>query len=125
MNTMNPQDRRQAAEDALEALGPERSRHQRLSVQCPRSHHLAAVYETDAGLVYYAIEGPHAHGSRDRVDTAHHGGDRGTEHIDMLAGDAMSDDGLPAWCDCGTYTLSRSELLEQAASGPPKTVHVP
>jgi hypothetical protein len=120
----SPESRRQAAAEALAALGVQRSEHQALSVQCPRSHHLAAVYKTDAGLVYHAIEGPHAHGSRDRVDTGHHGTPSGTEYVDFLAGDSLSDDGLPAWCDCGPYTLSRSELLE-AAAGPPRTLHVP
>ncbi|MEZ5186221.1 MAG: hypothetical protein R2720_10785 [Candidatus Nanopelagicales bacterium] len=120
----NPDTRRQRAAEALAALGMHRSDHQRLSVQCARSHHLAGVYETDAGLVYAAIEGPHAHGSRDRVDTAHHGGPRGTEYADMLAGDAMSDDGLPAWCDCGSHTLSRAGLLSEVESGS-RTVHIP
>lgn len=117
MDQMTPDTRRQIAADALATLGMHRGDHQRLSVQCSRSHHLAAVFETGAGLVYQAIEGPHAHGSRDRVDTAHHGGPRGTEYVDLLVGDPMSDDGLPAWCDCGPHTLSRSALLEEAASG--------
>ena len=77
MNTMDPQDRRQAAEDALEALVQTVrgiSGWRAVSAQSPSCR----GYET---LGLYAIEGPHAHGSRDRVDTAHHGGDRGTEHI--------------------------------------------
>lgn len=125
MDRMNPDTRRKMAAQALAALGPQRGDHQRLSVQCSRSHHLAGVYETPVGLVYHAIEGPRAHGSRDRVDTAHHGGSKGTSFDDLLAGDEMSDDGLPAWCECGRYTLSRSDLLEEAASGPAKTVRVP
>ena len=124
MNQATSERRWRIAADALALLGTQRSEHQRLSVQCPHSHHLAAVYETEAGLVYHAIEGPHAHGSKDRIDTPHHGGPRGTEHVDLLAGGPMSDDGLPAWCDCGPHTLSRSELLEEAAAGP-RTVRVP
>lgn len=124
MSQTTSERRRRIAADALALLGTQRSEHQRLSVQCPHSHHLAAVYETEAGLVYHAIEGPHAHGSKDRIDTAHHGGPRGTEHVDLLAGDPMSDDGLPAWCDCGPHTLSRSELLKEAAAGQ-RTVRVP
>jgi hypothetical protein len=117
MNQTTSADRRRIAADALAGLGAHRTDHQRLNVQCPRSHHLAAVYETQAGLVYHAIEGPHAHGSKDRLDTAHHGGPRGAEFVDLLAGDAMSDDGLPAWCDCGPRTLSRAALLKEAESG--------
>jgi hypothetical protein len=124
MNQATSERRRRIAADALALLGTQRSEHQRLSVQCPHSHHLAAVYETEAGLVYHAIEGPHAHGSKDRIDTAHHGGPRGTEYVDLLAGGPMSDDGLPAWCDCGTHILSRSELLKDAAAGQ-RTVRVP
>jgi hypothetical protein len=113
--TMNPTpDRQERAAQALAALGSHRSQKRRLNVQCPRSHHVAAVYETDEGLVYCAIEGPHAHGSKDRVDTAHHGGSRGTEYVDLLVGDLLVDDALPAWCDCGPWTLSRAQLLEQA-----------
>jgi hypothetical protein len=84
-------------------------------VQCPNSHHVAAVYETEEGLVYYSIEGPHAHGSKDRIDTAHHGGSRGSEYVDLLVGDPLDDDALPAWCDCGPWTLSRANLVEQSS----------
>lgn len=125
MNQTTSGRRRQVATDALAVFGKQRSEHQRLSVQCAHSHHLAAVYETEAGLVYHAIEGPHAHGSKDRIDTAHHGGPRGTEYVDLLAADPMSDDGLPAWCDCGPHTLSRSDLLKAAADGEVRTVRVP
>ena len=111
------EDRRRIAVDALSTLGSHRADHQRLNVQCSRSHHLAGVYETDAGLVYLAIKGPHAHGRKDRADTSHHGGPRGTEHVDLLVGGPMSDDALPAWCDCGAHTLSRADLLSRAASG--------
>lgn len=114
---MSSQDRRRRAGQALADLAGPRSEHQRCSVQCAASHHLAAVYETGAGLVYHSVEGPHSHGSKDRVDTAHHGGPRGREYVDLLVGDAMSDDGLPAWCDCGPHTLSRAQLLADVAAG--------
>jgi hypothetical protein len=125
MNPTTSEHRRQVAADALAVFGKQRSEHQRLSVQCAHSHHLAAVYETEAGLVYHAIEGPHAHGSMDFVDTAHHGGPRGTEYVDLLSAGPMADDGLPAWCDCGPHTLSRSDLLKAAADGEVRTVRVP
>lgn len=120
---LNPDDRRRSAAHALTELGEHRSDRLVLNVQCSRSHHLAAVFETADGLVYEALEGPHAHGSLDYVDTAHHGGSRGSRFIDLLAGDPYSDDGLPAWCDCGPYTLSRSMLQELARTG--GTVRVP
>ena len=116
--------RQYLAETALASLGKQRSERQRLSVQCTHSHHLAAVYETKAGLVYHAVEGPHAHGRKDFVDTAHHGGPRGTEFVDLLVGEVASSDALPAWCDCGPHSLSRSDLLAAAADGRIHTVRV-
>ncbi|MBC6445893.1 hypothetical protein [Actinokineospora xionganensis] len=53
---------------AVAALRPHRGDHRRLSVRCPRSHHVAAVYDTSAGAVCIATTGPHAHGSKDFVD---------------------------------------------------------
>ena len=105
-------------------LGKTRGEHQRLSVQCRHGHHVAAVYDTSAGLVFRALTGPHAHGSKDFVDTAHHGADRGTAYVDLLAPGPMAEDGLPAWCDCGSWTLSRRELIGQVRAGD-RTVHLP
>lgn len=102
--------RRRKASDALSALGSRRSDNRKLSLQCPRSHHVAAVYDTEAGLVYSTATGQHAHGSRDFVDTAHRGGRHGAEYVDLLNGGPMVDDELPAWCECGPRTLSRAEL---------------
>ncbi|MGH3518628.1 MAG: hypothetical protein ACRDQ7_14660 [Haloechinothrix sp.] len=104
--------RRRKAREALSALGSHRSDRRKLSIQCSRSHHVAFVYDTEAGLVYSTVTGPHAHGSRDFVDTAHHGGRRGAEYVDLLEAGPMVDDELPAWCECGPRTLSRSELDE-------------
>ena len=115
------QERRTTARAALEALGSHRSHGRLLNVQCAHSHHLAEVYDTPSGLVYRALSGPHAHGSKDRIDVAHHAAHRGTEYVDLLVPD--TDDGLPAWCDCGTHTLSRAALIEEAA-GHPHTVRV-
>ena len=118
MSMGTSQERQAKAKEALESLGIHRSDHQQLSVQCSRSHHLAAVYRTSAGMVYHAVAGPHAHGSKDRIDTAHHASTRGTDYVDLLIADPMSDDGLPAWCDCGTHTLSRADLIEESAASP-------
>lgn len=112
------------AQEALDALGNDLADHQRLSVQCRHSHHVAAVYDTAVGLVYRSLTGPHAHGSRDFVDTAHHAAHRGHAYVDLLPAGPMAEDGLPAWCDCGSWTLSRSELLAQVGAGN-RTVHLP
>ena len=114
--------RHQAAHRAIDALAGDLADHQRLMVQCPRSHHVAAVYETDAGLVYRATTGPHSHGSRDRVDVAHHSSSHG-EYVDLLAASPTVDDVLPASCSCGPWSLSRSQLLSDIRSGH-RTVHL-
>lgn len=108
---------REAARKSLHALGSHRADARRLSVRCGRSHHVAAVYATPAGLVYTSVTGRHAHGSRDRVDQPHHGAARGTEQVEMLEGDALADDALPASCECGPRVLSRADLLRALADG--------
>lgn len=115
--------RRHLAAEALGRLGATRGDHQVLSVQCGRSHHLAAVYDTDDGPVYVAVTGPHAHGARDRVDTAHHGGARGTQHVDLLRAGGSEPETFPAWCDCGPRTLARADLLD-ALSSQVRTLHL-
>ena len=111
------QERQDRASRALAALQPQAGEHQRLSVQCRRAHHLAAVYKTGDGLVYEARTGPHSHGSKDFIDTGSRGSRGGERYVDLLVGDAGSEDALPAWCDCGPRTLSRRELLEQVRLG--------
>jgi hypothetical protein len=94
-----------------------------LEVLCADSHRVAAVYDTSAGLVYATTIGPHAHGSRDFVGTEQRQGCRGKEYTDLLRGDALVDDGLPAWCGCGPRTLSRAELTA-AVSDHRRHLHV-
>ena len=115
--------RRQAARAALDVLGSHRGDRQRLGVQCPRSHHVAFVYDTEAGPVFWARTGPHAHGSKDFVDTGHHGAER-AEYVDLLEAARGADDTLPAWCDCGPQTLSRSALLGTVHAGE-RMLHLP
>lgn len=59
---------------------------------------------------------PHTHGSRDFVDTAHHGDSHGTEYVDLLEATEFEDDTLPARCACGAHTLSRRELRDAVRS---------
>lgn len=116
--------RTRLATEALASLGRPRQEHQRLSVQCPHGHHVAAVFDTEVGLVVRTLTGPHAHGSKDRVDTAHHGATRGQEYVDILDPGSTVDDVLPAWCDCGPRSLSRAELRRQVRPGQ-HTWHLP
>ncbi len=112
-------DRRAAAQAAITALDGPLSVHRKLDVRCRRSHHVAAVYEADGALVYSATVGPHGHGSRDRVDTGHAASSRGRGHTDLLdtSGDPMSDDSIPASCECGPRMLSRAALLASMEQG--------
>ncbi|WP_191279654.1 hypothetical protein [Nocardioides flavus (ex Wang et al. 2016)] len=65
---------------------------------------------------------PGSHGSKDRIDTGHHGSPSGAELVDLL--DAPeAEDALPAWCDCGPRTLSRTALLAHLRDGT-RTVHL-
>lgn len=116
-------DRRNIAHAALEELGGGRSDSLRLEVLCANSHRVAAVYDTPAGLVYTTTTGPHAHGSRDFVGTEQRQGCRGKEYADLLRGEALVDDALPAWCGCGPRSLSRAELAA-AVSGHRRHLHV-
>lgn len=107
---------RMVARAALAALGGRRGEHLRVEVSCACSHRVAAIYDTSAGPVYVAVTGPHAHGARDFVDTAHHGGRRGREYVDLLRTPA-ADDALPAWCECGPRTVSRAAVLAALTAG--------
>ncbi len=103
--------RQRRAQEALDALGEGRATAELMSVQCHRSHHVAAVYETGVGPVIVTHPGSHGHGSKDFVDTGHHGAPR-AEHLDLL--DAGREEaGVPAWCDCGPVVLDRGDLLDR------------
>lgn len=79
-----------------------------LHVQCSRSHHLAKVFDTDAGLAYQATVHGHAHGHRDRIDDPHGAGE--VHHWSDLLDADPADDALPAWCECGQRMLSRAAV---------------
>ncbi len=109
-------ERREKARAALDALGAERAAHERLSVQCRRAHHLAEVYDTAAGPVILTRPGPHAHGSKDFVDTGHHAAPR-AERADLLRAEPGPGDDLPAWCDCGPVELARGLVWTALGDG--------
>ncbi|QGF23062.1 hypothetical protein [Raineyella fluvialis] len=111
--------REQIARGAFEALGPSPSQKAVLQVQCNSAHHLAGVYATDAGRVYHSVLHSTSHGRKDFVDTGHHASQRGTDWFDLLDAVPGADvpDELPAGCECGPYTLSRAQLVQQIADG--------
>lgn len=118
MNTkeISPSERRRIARTAVDGLSPQRTDQALVRVTCPSSHRVATVYRTPEGPVFVSGTGPHAHGSRDRVDTAHHGDSQGSEYVDLLEATEFEDDTLPARCGCGAHTLSRKELKEAVHS---------
>ena len=106
----SPSERHVVARHALDDLGNERDDHALVRVRCGRSHHVAAVFDTAVGPVFESLVGPHAHGDRDFVDTAHHGNLHGTPYVDLLDAGRFADDLVPAHCECGRHELSRSEM---------------
>jgi len=112
--SMSREHRDVVARKAFAALGASPSEKATLQVACGRSHHLAAVYETGEGLVYHTILKTKAHGDKDLYDSGHHASRLGVDWFDLLdagVGPAV-DAALPAGCECGPYTLSRSDLLD-------------
>lgn len=120
---MSPTQRGAHARSAVEQLGGAARDQVRLQVHCAQSHHLARVIDTPEGLVYAATVHGHGHGSRDRVDVGHHGDRRPHPWYDLLDVSGMSaDDGLPAWCDCGSRSLSRAAVLGWVRAGERRVV---
>ncbi|MFD4180647.1 hypothetical protein [Rhodococcus sp. NPDC058514] len=113
--TVPPSERRRIARTAVDSLGGQRSDHALVRVTCPASHHVATVYRTEEGPAVVS-GGPHTHGSRDFVDTAHHGDNLGSEFVDLLEASEFEDDALPVRCACGSRTLSRQELQQAVRS---------
>lgn len=69
-----------------------------------------------------AATGRHSHGKRDRVDTPHRGTSSSGVWTDLLEAAAFADDTFPAWCDCGPWTLSRSDLAAWITGGERRVV---
>lgn len=113
--------RRQAAEAAWTVLPHGGRDSVRLRVHCAQGHHVAAVYDTEAGMVYVAVIGAHSHGDRDRYDELHRAHKPG-HWFDLLDEAAYVDDALPAWCECGHRTLSRKALLTWMEAGEHRVV---
>ncbi|MDD7942438.1 hypothetical protein PHK61_28890 [Actinomycetospora lutea] len=86
-------------------------------MQCARNHHVAEVYEAEDALVVLTSTGPRAHGRRDFVDAPHGAAHHGTRLVDDLDAGPDTDDDLPAACECGPRTLSRSDLLTAVRRG--------
>lgn len=116
LNTeLKPAGRKLLAQCALDGLGSSRDNHTLLRVRCGCSHHVAVVVDTGAGPVFESHIGPHAHGNRDFIDTAHHGSTHG-RYIDLLDADRFADDYVPAYCECGAHQLSRAQMQRAIAT---------
>ena len=115
--------REKTASRAFEALGQNPSDNLVLMVQCPHSHHLAAIYDTAAGHVYHSVLHAVSHGRKDYEDLGHHASRLGRDWFDLLdvADPAVSDD-LEAGCECGPYSLSRQQLIQQIADGEKRVI---
>lgn len=116
--------RAQIARRAFEALGRSPSQKSVLVVQCASAHRLAAVYATEAGRVYHSVLHSKSHGRRDRADVGHHASRNGSDWFELLDADAdlSASDELVAGCECGPYTLSREQLIQQIADGQTRVI---
>lgn len=112
-------ERERAARAAFEHLGHNPSEYTRLQISCGRNHHIATIYDTDIGTIFRSVTHAHSHGKRDRFDGGHNGEHLGKPWYDILnPGDgAHIDDAMPAGCECGPYTLSRSLLIQHIVDG--------
>lgn len=119
----NYETRAEIARKGFEALGPSPSQHLRLMVQCPHSHHVAAVYDTEVGRVFHSVTHAVSHGRKDYPDVPHHAARKaarlGSDWFELLDAepDASVSDELEAGCECGPYVLSRADLQQQIADG--------
>lgn len=111
--------RSRLAEQAWQRLPHRGSQDAGVRIACARSHHLATVFDTDIGLVYRSQIRGHSHGDADLPDTPHRGR-QPKAWFDLLdldePEDQLSDDQLPAWCECGPRMLSRAAVLDWAAN---------
>lgn len=120
--TSQTSERQSRASEALSEVSASLSQVRALAVQCAHGHHVAGVYRTDSGLVVQAASGRRSHGHRDRVGTPHRGTTARPEWTDFLTPATHVDDSVPAWCDCGPWTLSRSAMAEWVEGGERRVV---
>jgi hypothetical protein len=113
--------RRRRAAEVLAGMRPSLHDARVLSVQCANGHHVAAVYRTPDGEVVRAATGRRSHGHRDRIDTPHGGRPARDPWTDFLDAGPLGD-AVPAWCDCGAWTLSRADLAAWLAAGERRVV---
>lgn len=112
MRAVDAVERGRVASHALEALGGNLSRRQTFTVECRQGHHLATVYETSVGSVVVARNafGPHVPGQPGEYGFPSLPSDE-VGFVDLLWAHPSLGDELSAVCECGTQTLSRSQLI--------------
>lgn len=115
-------DRQRHAAEVLAAVDSPLHDARILAVQCANGHHVAGVYRTSEGPVLQVALSRHSHGRRDRIDTAHKGTQSARRWTDFMATGTLADDEVPAWCDCGPWTLSRSEMDTWISDGERRVV---
>lgn len=120
---LSPSERQLIARRALGDIAPNRDKYALVRVRCGRSHRIATVFDTAAGVVYESPIGPHAHGRRDYIDSAHRGDRRRIHYVDLLDGDRYASDLIPAHCECGDHELSRTQL-RQAIDSHQRTIQL-
>jgi hypothetical protein len=109
--------RQERAASALMVLGRDQADRQVLLIECRRGHTLAAIYSTDAGLVFLSRPRPNMLDEQDLAGLQHHRSnclDHG--FTDMLQAPWVDDD-LPAGCYCGNRTLSRLDIENDVKAG--------
>lgn len=114
-------ERRRRAAEVLADMGRALRDAKVLSVQCANGHHVAAVYRTPDGEVVRAATGRRSHGNRDRIDTPHRSRSARTLWSDFLDAGPVAG-AVPAWCDCGAWTLSRADLTAWLGAGERRVV---
>ena len=88
-----------------------------LNVRCRRDHHVAAVHDGSAGLVFEAATGPSPHLWLDFSNSEARHAPSPDAYVDLLEPTEWGVDEVAAWCPCGPWTLSRSLLKRQVAAG--------
>lgn len=119
----------QASRNALAASAVESAgANEIMTIQCPRSHHLARVFQTSEGMIIEANLNRRSHGRRD-LHSDPHGVDEASlwwDFVDPGHGpapvDPAVDDMIPVGCACGDRLLSRSAIADWITEHTPRVI---